>query len=183
MSQGSPHPQQSPRARWDTQAACWCGLGLGSEEHADPFAGRLCPGEPEARGPSGSGEVQDWGGTPQGTWGCEDGQLNLRDVIRSWGPDSDFLPEHRPPVPGAENAKRLAGLVQTGNRAGSQPEKYGRSPHCPGRRSPVMHRNLPNCFLDTFTRAKCFFKKNKGNPKWGTIAGKGGETQETNFLD
>ena len=25
-------------------------LGLGSEEHADPFAGRLCPGEPEARG-------------------------------------------------------------------------------------------------------------------------------------
>lgn len=31
------------------------------------------------------------------------GQLNLRDVIHSQGPDSDFLPEHRPPVPGAEN--------------------------------------------------------------------------------
>ena len=22
-----------------------------------------------------------------------------------------------------------------------------------------MHRNLPNCFLDTFTREKCFFLK------------------------
>lgn len=49
-SQESPHPQQSPRARWDTQAACWCGLGLGPEEHADPLAGRRCPGEPQARG-------------------------------------------------------------------------------------------------------------------------------------
>ena len=112
----------------------------------------------------GSGEVRGWGGITQGTWGARTGQLNLRDVIGSWGPDSDFLPEHRPLVPGAENAKHLAGLVQTGNRAGSQPEKYGGSPHCPGRGSPVMHRNLPNCFLHTFTRAKCFFKKTKETP-------------------
>ena len=36
------------------------------------------------------------------------GQLNLCDVICSWGPDSDILPERRPPVPGAENAEHLS---------------------------------------------------------------------------
>ena len=140
-------------------------LGLGSEEHADPFAGRLCPGEPEARGHrGGQGRCRTGEESLRGHGDARTGQLNLRDVIGSWGPDSDFLPEHRPLVPGVENAKHLAGLVQTGNRAGSQPEKYGRSPRCPGRRSPVMHRNLPNCFLHTFTRAKCFFKKTKETP-------------------
>lgn len=44
-----------------------------------------------------------------------------------------------------------------------------------------MHNSLPDCFLDTFAREK-YFLENKQNPKWGTIAGKGGETREAHFL-
>lgn len=105
-------------------------------------------------------------------------QFNLQSVICSWSSDSDLYtcpktgwgPQGRP----CKNRKH------GGQRA--RVTALSPPPHLQRRRSQIRHKSLPNCFLDTFTREKCFWK-HKRNPKWGTIAGKGGETLETNFLD
>ena len=54
---GLKHVQrQSPRGTH--KAVCWCGLSLGSEEHADPFAGRKDQESPRLGASGGLGDVQ-----------------------------------------------------------------------------------------------------------------------------
>ena len=72
LSQGSPHPQQRQSPRGTHKAVCWCGLSLGSEEHADLFAGRKDQESPRLGASGGLGDVQDWGAITQGTRRCED---------------------------------------------------------------------------------------------------------------
>lgn len=67
--------------------------------------------------------MQDQGGITQGHGNVRTGS-STRDVICSWGPDSDFLPEHRPSCTQLKMPSTSASLVQTGNTAWSQPEKY-----------------------------------------------------------
>ena len=65
-------PQQRQSPRGTHKAVCWCGLSLGSEEHADLFAGRKDQESPRLGASGGLGDVQDWGAITQGTRRCED---------------------------------------------------------------------------------------------------------------